>query len=290
MSDLIIGLTVVALGTSTPELTISLMAALDGNAALAVGNVVGSNICNILLIIGVTAMIRPIPVERSIMTNEIPMVILASLLVLFMGNSTFLDGTANMVTRVEGLFLLVFFLLFMRYTFAQARQIKPSDSDPVEENVPEKPLKLWLAVVYIVGGLAALVWGGDRFVEGASGIARSLGVSDALIGLTIVAVGTSLPELAASAVAAYKGKPGIAIGNVIGSNIFNILLILGASAVVSPLPFGGVTAIDLDVLVASAILFWVFGWFFGQRKITRVEGAVMFLVYAGYTAFLVATA
>lgn len=285
ISDLIIGLTVVAFGTSTPELVISILAATDGNAPLAVGNVVGSNIFNILVILGVTALVRPIVIKRSVMTNEIPMVLLSSAILLILGYSTVIDGSqSNVISRTDGLFLLIFFLLFMRYTFASGRHSRPTDR---HENASVKVIPIWKSIVYIVGGLAGLIWGGDKFVDGATGIARGLGVSDAVIGLTIVAAGTSLPELATSVVAALKKEAGLAIGNVIGSNIFNVLLVLGASAVVSPLPFGDVGGVDLWTLAGASVLFWICGWFFKKRTITRAEGALMAACYTAYMAYIV---
>ena len=286
ISDLVVGLTVVAFGTSAPELAISVLAAISGNAPLAVGNVVGSNIFNILAIIGVTALVRPIVVSKSVMTMEIPMVILSSAILLVLGNSGRIDGGgANMVSRVDGIFLLVFFLLFMRYTFASARQ--PGLSAPAaEEQKPAAIMPMWKSAVYVLAGLAALVWGGDRFVDGASGIASGLGVSQAVIGLTIVAAGTSLPELATSVVAAAKGKPGLAVGNVIGSNIFNVLLVLGLSATITPLSFGAIGNLDLLTLMGASVAFYIFGWFFDKRTINRAEGAVLALGYAAYIAVL----
>lgn len=289
VSDLIIGLTVVAFGTSAPELSISIVAAINHNAELAVGNVVGSNIFNILVIIGITAMVRPIKIQKSVMTTELPMVLLSSIIMLIMGCGVILDGAAaNVVTRVDGLFLLIFFLLFMRYTFASARNSDPAKRDPQSADGKKlSGMSVVRAILYIIGGLAALIWGGDRFVDGATGIARVMGVSEAVIGLTIVAVGTSLPELATSVVAAVKNEPGIAIGNVIGSNIFNVLLVLGASATIAPLPFGNISNVDLLTLVGASVLFLVFGQFFKERTITRVEGGVMFACYIAYTAYLI---
>lgn len=287
VSDLVIGLTVVAFGTSAPELVISLVSAIQGSTEMAIGNVVGSNIFNVLVIIGVTAMVAPIKVERSIMTNEIPLVILSAVALLAMGNAPMLDGaTANVLTRVDGIVLMLFFMIFMRYTFAQAKA--PGVSDPAgEEAAAKKDMPMWKAVLWVVGGLAALIYGGDRFVAGASGIASGLGVSDAIIALTIVAAGTSLPELATSVTAAMKGKPGIAIGNVIGSNIFNIFLVLGCSATVRPLSFGDIGNFDLLTLTVACLLFWLFGWFFKERTITRVEGAVLTLCYVAYVTRLI---
>lgn len=288
VSDLIIGLTVVAFGTSAPELVISLISAIQGNAELAIGNVVGSNIFNILVIIGVTAMVMPIKVERSIMTNEIPLVILSSIALLVMGNTPLLDGASVMaLTRSDGIVLLLFFMIFMRYTFAQAKTGVQSGD---EDNAPTKAMPMWKAIVWVIGGLAALIYGGDRFVAGASGIASLLGVSDAIIALTIVAAGTSLPELATSVTAALKGKTGIAIGNVIGSNIFNIFLVLGCSATVHPLTFNGIGNFDLLTLTGASLLFWLFGWFFKKRTITRAEGFILTACYIAYVTLLILTA
>lgn len=285
ISSLVVGLTVVAFGTSSPELAISMLAAIQGNAGIAVGNVVGSNIFNILAIIGVTALVRPIPVAKTIMTTQIPIAILAALLILVIGSATILDGAAaNVVTRVDGIILLLFFLLFMRETLMHAK------SEPQQAESAQVEMPVWRAVVFIIGGLAGLIVGGNLFVRGASAIASGMGVSDAIIGLTIVAIGTSLPEMAASVVAALKGNPDLALGNVIGSNVFNIFLILGASSVTRPLPFEGVGVVDLLVLMAASLIFWLSGWFIGHRKITRGEGAGMVILYALYMTWLVVNA
>lgn len=285
LSDLIVGLTIVAFGTSAPELTISIMSAVEGNTGMAIGNVVGSNIFNTLLIIGAVALARPIHVGKGIMINEIPLVILASVAILAMGCSPWLDGTAPEISRVNGILLLLFFVIFMRYIFSQAQESKHEQSGQSAGAKPQPGM--WLSAIMVVGGLAALIYGGDLFVDKASAIARSWGVSDAIIGLTIVAAGTSLPELATSLVAAVKGNSGIAVGNVIGSNIFNIFLVLGCAAAVRPLPFGGISMLDLGVLTGSALLFWFFGWFFKTRTITRIEGAIMALCYMLYLTVLV---
>ena len=286
VSDLVIGLTVVAFGTSAPELSISLVSALKGSAPMAIGNVVGSNIFNVLAIIGVVALARPIRIEPSIMQNELPLAILASVALLAIGCGPELGaGTGRIVTRPDGILLILFFLIFMRYTFSQAKGIS-SASDPVGDAAARKPLMpMWKSVAWVILGLGALVWGGDRFVSGASGIASSLGMSDAVIGLTIVAAGTSLPELATSLTAALKGNTGIAVGNVIGSCIFNIFFVLGLTGVVTPLPFGGIGETDLLVMTGAALLFWLFGWRFGRREIKRWEGGVMLACYVAYVAF-----
>lgn len=292
ISDLIVGLTVVAFGTSAPELAISVISAIGGSGELAIGNAVGSNIFNILVIIGITAMVRPIVVERSIMVNEIPLVILSSAVILIMGNSPLLDGAQTAIlNRSGGLILLLFFAIFMRYTFAQAKRTPQPDADPAAERPASTPdMPLWRSALAIVAGLAALVFGGDRFVAGASAIASAMGVSDAVIGLTIVACGTSLPELATSITAAVKGKPGIAIGNVIGSNIFNIFFVLGTSASITPLQFGSIGNVDLLTLLGASILFLLFGWLIKTRTITRGEGAVMTACYVAYVGWLIANA
>ena len=287
ISPLVIGLTIVAFGTSAPELVISCVSAFNHNAGIAIGNVVGSNIFNILVIIGLTALVRPIKIERGILVNDIPLVILSSLVILVLGNGVLLDGDSeNIITRSGGLILLLFFCIFLRYTFSIAKSSEESADDSTEI----KSMKTWVAAVAIVGGLGALIWGGQLFVDSASAIARSLNVSDAIIGLTIVAFGTSLPELATSIVAAVKNQPGLAVGNVVGSCIFNVFFVLGASAVISPLPLGGITNVDLLVLVGASLLFWIFGKVIRKMTFTRTEGAVMFLAYVAYTVYLISAA
>lgn len=291
LSDLIIGLTIVAFGTSAPELAISIIAAVDGNPSMAVGNVVGSNIFNILAIIGIVSIIRPLTIEKSVLQRELPMVLLTSIVLWIMGSGEILDHSAiDEFTRSYGLILLVFFILFLCYTFATAKSVSPQDatSDPSAVEAEKKPdWPIWKSAIFVIGGLAALVFGGDKFVEGASGVAKALGMSDAMVGITIVAAGTSLPELASSVAAAVKGHASMAVGNVVGSNIFNILLVLGMSATIAPLPLGGVTQLDLLVVVGSALLFCLCGKIIGTRKITRAEGAFMFLCYCSYIAFLI---
>jgi cation:H+ antiporter len=254
ISDLVIGLTIVAFGTSAPELVISVLSALNGSAEMAIGNVVGSNIFNALMIIGCTALVLPIKVGEGTMSKEIPLVILSSLVLFVCANDMMLDREAvNVISRSDGFVLLAFFLIFMRYTFAIARN--GADEAGEEQKIKEMPV--WKSVLYIAGGLAGLIFGGQLFVDGASGLARSWGVSESVIGLTLVAGGTSLPELATSVTAALKKNPGIAIGNVIGSNLFNIFFVLGCSATVSPLPMGNINNLDLSVLIASSLLLWL---------------------------------
>jgi cation:H+ antiporter len=283
MSDMLVGLTVIAFGTSAPELAISVIASAGGQPQIAIGNVVGSNIINILLIVGVTALIRPIKVEKSVMTAELPMLFICSLLLLLFGNSGMINGhSENMLMRTDGILLLLLFVLFIRYTISAARRHPAANQT---ETVAEMPV--WRSLLYVVVGLVGLVWGGDRFVDGASAIAVGFGMSEALVGLTIVAVGTSLPELATSVVAAIKGHPGMVVGNVIGSNIFNALLVLGAAGTVNPLSFAGITNVSLLTLVGASLLFWVFARFGGVRVITRVEAAIMLLCFVAYTGYLI---
>lgn len=288
LSEMVIGLTIVAFGTSAPELVISTVSAIKGNAGIAVGNIVGSNIANILLIIGIVAAIRPIAIQKTVMNNEIPLVILASVALLACGNSMLLDGTPNIISRVDGVMLLLFFAIFMRYTIAQAK----TSSEPATDAAPgaTMPSGFWKSVGLIVIGLGALIFGGDVFVDSASAIASRFGVSDAVIGLTVVSLGTSLPELATSAVAAVKGHPGLAVGNVIGSCLFNILFILGADALIRPLPFGTIGNVDLLTMTGAALLFWICGWFVGRRTITRGEGVLMTACYIAYIIYLVVNA
>lgn len=286
VSDLVIGLTIVALGTSAPELVVSLMSSFSGSTEMAIGNVVGSNIFNVLMIVGVTAVVLPIKVAKTNMTNEIPLVILSALAVVFCANDMLLDGASeNILSRIDGIILLLFFAIFMRYTFSIAKNGTSSDSD-----APVKSMPGWKSALFILLGLAGLIFGGQLFVDGASNVARALGASESLIGLTLVAGGTSLPELATSVTAALKKNSGIAIGNVIGSNIFNSFFILGTSATITPLKLGGITNFDMAVLVGSALLFWFVGWFFKTRTITRIEGALMVACYIAYTTVLIMSA
>ncbi len=290
--NIVIGLTIVAFGTSAPELAVSVSSALKGSADIAVGNVVGSNIFNALMIVGCTAMFAPIVVQRNTLLKEIPLCILASLALLIMGNDMLLDKAAdNVISITDGLILLCFMAIFLSYTLAIAKQPQPQNrTDAPQEETEVKELPLWRSLLYIVAGLAGLIYGGQLFVDGASGIARSLGVSESVIGLTLVAGGTSLPELATSIVAALKKNPEIAIGNVVGSNLFNIFFVLGCSAAITPLHLTGINNIDLLVLVGSSILLWLFGVFFGKRIITRIEGAILIICYVGYTAWLISNA
>jgi len=282
--SIVIGLTVVAFGTSAPELTVSISSALKGSSDIAIGNVVGSNIFNTLMIVGCTALVAPIMITRNTLRKEIPLCILSSIVLLICANDVLLDKSVeNVLSVTDGLILLCFFVIFLSYTFAIAFGSKQEVSEEEEIRI----LPVWKSVLFILGGLVGLVLGGQLFVEGATGIARNLGVSESIIGLTLVAGGTSLPELATSIVAALKKNPEIAIGNVIGSNLFNIFFVLGCSASIVPMKMGDITNFDLITLVASGVLLWLFGLFFAKRTITRIEGSIMILCYVAYTVTLI---
>lgn len=281
--SIVIGLTIVAFGTSAPELTVSISSALKGSADIAIGNVVGSNIFNTLMIVGCTALVAPIVITGNTLRKEIPLCILSSIILLICANDVLLNhADRNVLTTTDGLLLLCFFVIFLGYTFA----IASNGSNPDHEE-EIKQLPIWKSTLYIIGGLGGLIYGGQWFVEGASNIARSMGISESIIGLTLVAGGTSLPELATSVIAALKKNPEIAIGNVIGSNLFNIFFVLGCSATITPLGLSGITNFDLLTLVGSGILLWLFGLFFARRTITRIEGSVLVLCYIAYTTLLI---
>lgn len=286
ISNLVIGLTIVAFGTSAPEFTVSVISALKGSSDIAIGNVVGSNMFNTLMIVGCTALVVPIVITKGTLKREIPLCILSSVVLLVCSNDIFLDGASgNLISRTDGLLLLCFFLIFLGYTFAIAHKNKNEDSG--QEIIEIKKMPVWKSVFFILLGLAALISGGQFFVDGAVGIARGLGISESIIGLTLVAGGTSLPELATSVTAALKKNPEMAIGNVIGSNLFNIFFVLGASASIKPLGLGGISNFDLAALIVSGILLYAVSLFFKQRTITRIEGAVLILCYIAYITILI---
>ena len=281
ISPLVIGLTIVAFGTSAPELTVSVVSALKGSAGLAIGNVIGSNIFNCLMIVGCTAAIVPIQISKGTLSKEIPLCLLAAIVLFICANDQLINGlSANSMSRSEGLLLLCFFAIFMGYTFAIAHNGQAEDTA-----IPT--LSVGRSTLYIIGGLAGLIYGGQCFVNGASGIARSLGVSESVIGLTLVAGGTSLPELATSVVAALKKNPEMAVGNVIGSNLFNVFFVLGCSASITAMPVQGISSLDLGMHIAACLLLFIFGLFFRQRTITRIEGIALVACYIGYTTYLI---
>lgn len=286
LSDFIIGMTIVGIGTSTPEMVVSFASAIKGNADIAVGNVLGSNIFNTLMILGATALFSPIRLTSNNVKKDIPFALLAAFVLCTFGCSTWLDGTAvNTITRVGGILLLSLFGVFMAYTIYSSGSQEASNT-PDELSGSKKTAPIWLASLMILGGLCGLVFGGDMFVNAASAIAKSLGVSDAVIAVTIVAGGTSLPELASCLVAAYKKNTDQALGNVIGSNVSNIFLILGGSATIHPLVMAGTKPLALITLMVSSILIFLFAFTFKKKQIDRIEGALLVCLYI---AFIVLT-
>lgn len=275
--QIVIGLTIIAIGTSMPEFCVSFVSALKGTPDLAVGNIVGSNIFNALLIVGCAAMVAPMTILPSTVKRDIPFALVASVLLLIMC----LDAT---ISRLDAAILFVLFVIFMVITIRSARNGQGSDAQE-ETQKAISPLRAWL---YMFLGLVCLIFGSNIFVDSASALASSLGVSDAVIGLTIVAGGTSLPELATSVVSARKGQSGIAIGNVLGSNVFNILMILGVTGLIQPMQITGITSVDLSMLVISMILLWLFSY--TKYTLSRWEGAVLTAVFLGYICWLVANA
>ena len=272
--EIIIGLTIVAAGTSAPELFVSMVSALKDTPDLAVGNVVGSNTMNAMLIVGCAAMVAPMTISRSTVKKDIPFSVGASVLLVLLTVDSFLG-------RFDGILLLMGFAFFMFYTLRQAKHGKQEGTTEVRQQNP------WLSVAFLLLGLGLLVVGSNLFVSSASHVALSLGISEGVVGLTVVAGGTSLPELATSVVAARKGQSAIAIGNVIGSNVFNILLILGLTATISPLQIEGVTTLDIAVMLISVSLVWLFSY--TRYTVERWEGAMLVILYLVYLGRMIAT-
>lgn len=284
--EMVIGLTIVAFGTSLPEFIVSLFASIQGAPAMSIGNIVGSNLFNTLMIVGLSAVVCPIVISRATVAKDIPLSLLASIALPALALDTVFSGSADgdILSHGDGIVLLCFFAIFMAYTFSMAKSGRIDGVGETSEGATPQ-LSGWRTTLYIVLGIAGLIGGGELFVDGACGIARSLGVSEAVIGLTLVAGGTSLPELATSVVAARKGKSDIAIGNVVGSNLFNIFWILGMCATVSPLAVQGIRPADFAVLVASMVLFWLFAR--TKHRVARWEGAVLVACYAAYLTTLI---
>ncbi len=283
VSDLVIGLTIVAFGTSAPELFVNLLASSKDASDLAIGNILGSNIANGLLIIGLAATILPLQVGKGTVWREIPFALLATLVLGVLVNDTLLgNGTGNFLSLSDGLILLAFFSIFLHYTFSIAK--KRNETLEMQVELRHSTAK---SVFYILAGLFGLVIGGQFIVESSIEIATWFGLSQSLIGLTVVAVGTSLPELAASATAAFKGKPEIAIGNVVGSNIFNIFWILGISSMISNIRFGDGLNFDLTIAILAAVLLFVLMFIGKKHTIERWQGGLMMLGYVAYLAVIV---
>ncbi len=281
ISDIVIGLTIVSLGTSAPELLVNVIASFKGNADIGMGNIIGSNISNIFLILGISALIYPLRVKKNTTWKEIPMNILAGVVLLFMANDIFIDkASASVISRVDGLILMTFFVIFMSYTIGLAKAHK-------EKHTTDGKHPVFKALLMTGIGIVGLAYGGKWVVDGAVTIAKTLGLSEALIGLTIVAVGTSLPELATSAVAAYKRKTDIAIGNIVGSNLFNIFWVLGLSATIKPMPFNLSINTDIFVFLLATIMLFSASFAYKKDKISRFEGGIFVTAYVIYIIFLV---
>ena len=279
LSEFVIGLTIVGMGTSAPEMVVSFIGALQGNADIAIGNVVGSNIMNTLLILGVTALILPMAVTPSNRKRDIPVNILITVLLIVLGLEMTLFGFGtDGLSRWDGGILLAVFLVYMVLCFV--------NGEPQEEETPAKQRSIWLSLLMIAGGLAGLIIGGNLFVDNATLIAKGLGVSDKFIAITILAGGTSMPELATCVVAAAKKKGQLALGNIIGSNVFNILLILGGSALIHPLSFDGMNYVDLGVLLASALALLTAMFIGKKNKIDRLDGSLFLAVWIAYMVYL----
>ncbi|MDZ7761912.1 MAG: calcium/sodium antiporter [Desulfovermiculus sp.] len=285
LSRLVVGLTVVAMGTSAPELLVSLLSAFQGAADMAVGNVVGSNMANILLILGIAAMIYPLALEKTIRWREIPFVLLSTLVLVVLANDRILTGAAgSRLDRADGLAFLGYFAVYMYYIFSVAKSTNGTNE---ADDAQVRLVKLPWAFTLVLTGILGLTLGGQWLVSGAQTMAAAMGMSQALIGLTILAVGTSLPELATSVVAALRGNADMAVGNVVGSNVFNILWILGVTATITPIDYNTALNVDIWLLVGVSLLFFLFTFTWKEHKIDRREGGLFFVLYIIYMVFLV---
>lgn len=284
LSEFVIGLTIVGIGTSTPEMVVSFLSAFKGNADMAIGNIVGSNIFNTMLILGLTAIIAPLTITKSNLKKDIPLNIGVTILLILLGMNASLFGFGeNVLSRIDGLLLLGVFAWYMWTSFHSDK----TDSESEEED-NSRNYSTTASVFLVLGGLAALIFGGRIFVNAATEIAKGFGVSDKFIAITVLAAGTSMPELATSIVAAVKGRGQLALGNILGSNISNILLILGGSSLICPLSFKGITTVDLAAILVCALFILVSAFTFRKKQLDRVEGSILILMMAGYMWYLIA--
>lgn len=288
ISNFIIGLTIVGMGTSAPELFVSISSAIGGHGDLAMGNVLGSNICNILLILGTTALIYPFAIERENHRRDIPFTIMATILLILLVNDSWMKLGANTLSRLDGAIFLLLFFAYMGYVvFNKAKNPQEAIDDANEDAKSRLEGKApWLLWGIALASLVALSYGGNLFLESAKNLARSWGMSEAVISITIVAVGTSLPELITAVVAASKHNPQLALGNVLGSNLFNILMILGLSSSIKPLVVNDINLIDYIVVLVATIMTFMVVYSFGKKRFDRIEGAIFLAVYVAYTAYL----
>lgn len=304
--EFIIGLTIVAVGTSMPELVVSVLSAAAGNSDVAIGNVVGSNIFNVFVILGICALIRPLVLTKENIRRDIPFGMAASLVLLAVTSDRLVcAGATDRIGRLDSIVMLALYIGLIWYMIRTTKRQRSmpgaaggtktpaSEAGAIVKNGvkqaegTKKPMALWLAGVMIAGGLAGLIFGGEMFLKSATAIARTLGISESVIAITLVAGGTSLPELASSVVSLLKGKAEMALGNVIGSNIANILLILGISATIHPLTMGGITLTDILVVVLSSLLLFMAAFTFRSKKLDRWEGAIFLAIYIAYIWYLI---
>ena len=276
--EFVVGLTIVAIGTSMPELAVSFFAALEGSADISIGNVVGSNVFNVYAALGVCGLFAPMLFTRSNVRRDIPLCIAISALFLIV------VATGGNINRTEGILLLASYIAMLYFTIRADRKRLMEQSCEVDDT-PTMPI--WRIVVWIVGGLLGLIYGGQYCVESASAIARSLGVSEATIAITLIAGGTSLPELASSLVSILRGSPSLALGNILGSNIANILLILGVCSTITPLQLGDVTMVDIAIAVSAPVALLITALIIGRNKLTRIESLALLAIYAVYVYFLI---
>lgn len=282
ISEFVIGLTIVGIGTSTPEMVVSFLSSFQGKADMAIGNIVGSNIFNTLMILGITALVAPVTITKTNLKKDIPMNILVTILLIVLGmNFTLFGAGKDQICRIDGLILLAIFALYLWSSFK-------SDSSSDGEDGNTKQYSIPMSILLIGGGLASLIIGGRLFVNSATELAKMFGVSDKFIAITVMAAGTSMPELATCVVAALKGRGQLALGNVLGSNISNILLILGGAALINPLSFGGMTYVDLGVVLMCAAIIFASAFLFKKKQVDRYEGVIMLLMEAGYMWYLIA--
>ena len=281
LSEFIIGVTIVGIGTSAPEMVVSILSAIQGKADMAIGNVVGSNIFNTFMILGVTALIAPLTITKDNLKKDIPLNIVVTALLILLGMNLSIFGVGeNKICILDGALMLG---IFVWYLWSSFRNGKTDDEDSDIKIYP-----MWLAAVMIVGGLAGLVFGGRLFVNSATEIAKAMGVSDKFIAITIMAAGTSMPELATCVVAALKGRGQLALGNILGSNISNILLILGVSSIITPLSMNGITVVDMSAVLISAIFIFLSVYLFKKKQLDRIEAVLLLLMEAGYMWYLIA--
>ena len=283
LSEFIIGVTIVGIGTSAPEMVVSFMSAFQGKADMAIGNIVGSNIFNTAMILGVTALISPLVITKSNMKKDIPLNIMVTVLLIVLGMNFTLTGLGkDQLSRIDGLILIGIFAWYLWSSFR-------SDSVSDDEEEPIKQHSIAVSTLMIAGGLGGLIFGGRLFVNSATEIARLFGVSDKFIAITVMAAGTSMPELATCVVAALKGRGQLALGNILGSNISNILLILGGSAIIAPLSFTGMTLVDLGTVLAASLFILLSAWCFKKNRLDRIEGAILLMIEIGYMWYLISS-